>query len=433
MGSPSAASLLTSPRELLIGSFLAAVATVKANAVVPAHLPPPARGNTLVIGAGKASADMAACVENHWPGSARLGGLVITRHGHGVPTHRIEVMEAGHPLPDSAGLAAAARVLELVRAAGPDDRVLALVSGGGSSLLTLPAIGLELNDVRAASDALLNSGAPIADINCVRKHLCQTLGGRLAVECRAPVTVLMISDVTGDDSSVIASGPFAPDPTTFADGLAVLERWRVKVPEPVRRYLKEGASGFHPDTPKPGSDCFSRVEHRLIANGRTALKGAADYFRSHGITPVILGDSVTGEARETAQVFAALAREIRLHGMPWNPPVALLSGGETSVTVRGQGRGGRNAEFQLALAMALNGLDGVHALAADTDGIDGTSDSAGAIIAPSSLERAGRIGLSPFVCLADNNAYHFFSSLDDLIHTGATRTNANDYRAILIA
>lgn len=421
-----------SPRELLIASFHAAVSAVKADRVLPARLPAPPRGRTLVLGAGKAAADMAACVEAHWPEAADLSGLVITRHGHGMPTRRIEVVEAGHPLPDAAGTAAARRLLELVRGAEADDLVLALISGGGSSLLTLPAAGLELADIRAVSQALLNSGAPIADINCVRKHLSSTLGGRLAEACAAPTRVLLISDVAGDDVSVIASGPFAPDPTTYADALAVLERWRVATPEPVRRHLRSGADGRLPETPKPGMDCFGRVEHHLAANGRTALEGAAAFFSAHGIRPVILGDSVTGEAREVAQAYAALAREIKRHDLPWRPPVVLLSGGETTVTVRGGGRGGRNMEFLLAATLALGDLPGIHALAADTDGIDGTSDCAGAISGPDSLARARSAGLSASDCLDDNDAYRFFAGLDDLIRTGPTRTNANDYRAILI-
>jgi len=421
-----------SPRDLLIASFYAAVAAVRAERVLPPYLPPPPAGRTLVVGAGKASADMAASVEAHWPAGASLSGLVITRHGHGVPCHRIEVVEAGHPLPDAAGVAAAQRLLDIVRSAGPDDWLLALISGGGSSLLTLPAEGLELGDIRSVSGALLASGAPIADINCVRKHLSATLGGRLAEACAAPVTALMISDVTGDDPSVIASGPFAADRGTYADALAVLERWRVTASDGVLAHLREGAAGRWPETPKPGAACFSRVEHRLLANGRDALQGGAAFFRDLGVTPVILGDTVTGEAREVAHAFASLAREIRLHGSPWKPPVALLSGGETTVTVRGRGRGGRNAEFLLALALDLGGLEGVHALAADTDGIDGVSENAGALLAPDSLHRAGMLGLSARVRLDDNDAHAFFAALGDAITTGPTRTNANDYRAILI-
>ncbi len=422
-----------SPRDLLIASFHAAVAAVGANRVLPPHLPPPPVGRTLVVGAGKASADMAASVEAHWPTGAPLSGLVITRHGHGVPCRHIEVAEAGHPLPDATGVAAARRLLDIVRGAGPDDRLLALISGGGSSLLTLPAARLELADIRAVSGALLASGAPIADINRVRKHLSATLGGRLAEACAAPVTALLISDVTGDDPSVIASGPFASDPGTYADALEVLERWRVAVPAPVLTHLREGAAGRWPETPKPGAACFSRVEHRLLANGRDALQEGAAFFRERGVAPVILGDTVTGEAREVAHVFAALAREIRLHGSPWKPPVALLSGGETTVTVRGRGRGGRNAEFLLALALDLEGLEGVHALAADTDGIDGVSECAGALLAPDSLQRARMLGLSARERLDDNDAHAFFAALDDSLLTGPTRSNANDYRAILIA
>lgn len=422
-----------SPRDLLLASFHAAVAAVGAERVLPPHLPPPPTGRTLVVGAGKASAAMAASLEAHWPAGAPLSGLIITRHGHGVPCRRIEVAEAGHPLPDAAGVAAAQRLLDIVRGAGPDDRLLALISGGGSSLLTLPAERLELADIRAVSGALLASGAPIADINCVRKHLSATLGGRLAAICAAPVTALVISDVTGDDPSVIASGPFAPDPGTYSDALAVLERWRATAPDAVLAHLREGAAGRWSETPKPGAACFSRVEHRLLASGRDALLGGAACFRERGVTPVILGDTVTGEAREVAHAFAALAREVRLHGSPWKPPVALLSGGETTVTVRGSGRGGRNAEFLLALALDLEGLEGVHALAADTDGVDGVSESAGAVIGPDSLSRSGALGLSARAHLDDNNAHGFFAALGDALVTGPTRTNANDYRAILIA
>ncbi|HNF89432.1 MAG TPA: DUF4147 domain-containing protein, partial [Thiobacillaceae bacterium] len=317
--------------------------------------------------------------------------------------------------------------------AGPDDRVIALLSGGGSSLLSLPNPGLELADLRAVAGALLASGAPIADINCVRKHLSASLGGHLAEACAAPVTVLMLSDVTGDDPSVIASGPFAPDPTTYADALAVLERWRVNAPASIANYLKAGLGGQHPETPKACAACFARVQHRLLGNGRTALLGAADFLRAKGITPVILGDTFTGEAREVAHAFAALAREVRLHAAPWRPPVALLSGGETTVAVRGTGRGGRNAEFLLALALDLDGLEGVHALAADTDGIDGVSESAGAILGPDSLARSRALGQAARERLDDNDAHGFFSALGDALVTGPTRTNANDFRAILIA
>lgn len=420
------------PLDLLRASFRAAVAAVQAGAVLPAHLPPPPTGRLIVVGAGKAAAAMAAVTETFYPRKTALEGLVVTRHGHALETARIRVVEAGHPLPDAAGLEAAQEILRLVGATRPEDLVLALVSGGGSSLLSLPAEGLTLADLKIVTQALLRCGAPIAEINCVRKHLSHTLGGRLAAASRAPVRALIVSDVAGDDPAVIASGPFAPDPTTFADALDVLARWGVAPPAAVRDHLERGACGELLDTPKPGAACFARVENRVIASGRMALEAAAGFLRDQGIHPVILGDTVEGEAREVAAVFAALAREVRRYGSPWRPPVALLSGGETTVTVRGPGRGGRNAEFALALALKLDGLSGVYALAADTDGIDGTEEYAGAWVAPDTLARAAALGIDARACLANNDAYGFFSALGDLLVTGPTRTNVNDFRAILI-
>lgn len=419
------------PRDLLIGSFHAAVTAVRAEAVLPAYLPPPGQGHLLVVGAGKAAAAMAACVETHLH-NAELSGLVITRHGHAVPTRQIEVAQAGHPLPDAAGQAAARRLLDLVRAAHPDQAVLALLSGGGSSLLSVPVKGVSLADLRQVGQALLTSGAAISEINTVRKHLAQTLGGRLAAACPAQVRALLISDVAGDDPAVIASGPFAPDASTYADALDVLARWQVAAPACVQSHLRAGAAGMIAETPKPGAACFARVEHHIVANGRSALLAAAEYFRSRGIRPLVLGDTYTGEAREVAQVFAGLAREIRRHGNPWPTPVVLLSGGETSVTVKQPGRGGRNAEFLLALALALDGLDNVHALAADTDGIDGSENNAGAVIGPDTLARAVSLGVAARACLAGHDSYAFFSALGDLVNTGPTLTNVNDFRAILI-
>lgn len=436
-----------SPHELLTGAFDAAVAAVRAEALLPPHLPAPVRGRNIVVAAGKAAADMAACLEAHWPLAASLEGLAITRHGHGAPTVRIAVVEAGHPLPDATGLAAAERLLALVQSAGPEDQVIALLSGGGSSLLSLPCSAgasgepeqpagsqcyMSLADLRAVAAALLASGAPIADINCVRKHLSRSLGGQLAAACKAPVTALLLSDVAGDDPAVIASGPFSPDPSTYAEALAVLERWNVAAPDAVRRHLQRGAAGDILETPKRGDVCFSRVKMRVIGNGHTLLEGAAVYLAEAGIRPIILGDTHTGEAREVAKVFAALAREIRSHNSPWAPPLVLLSGGETSVTVKGEGRGGRNSEFLLALSLALDGLPGVYALAADSDGIDGYEDNAGALIGPDTLARAAKLGLEPGTLLDDNDAYTFFFTLGDLLVTGPTRTNANDFRAILI-
>ncbi|HEX8979269.1 MAG TPA: glycerate kinase [Parasulfuritortus sp.] len=418
--------------ELLSGSFQAAVAAVQAETVLPPHLPYPPAGRTLVVGAGKASAAMAATVESHWPDDALLDGLVITRYGYAQPTRRIQVIEAGHPLPDSTGTAAAESILRLVQSARPEDQVLALISGGASSLLTLPAEGLALDDVAAVSRALLLSGAPIADINCVRKHLSRTLGGQLAEACKAPVHCLMLSDVTGDDPAVIGSGPFTPDPTTFADALVVLAHWQITPPPAIRHHLERGAAGAIPDTPKPGSSCFDRVESCIIANGRTALLGAADYFERQGIKAVILGDTVTGESREVAGAFAALAREIRQHGSPWPAPVALLSGGETTVTVRGSGRGGRNTEFALAMAVMLDGMEGVHVLAADTDGIDGTEANVGAFIGPDTLAQGKAAGMDASAYLHDNDSYGYFAVLGALLMTGPTMTNVNDYRVVLV-
>jgi len=418
--------------ELLRDSFQAAVAAVQAERVLPAHLTAPPAGRTLVVGAGKAAAAMAAVVESCWPDEAPLDGLVITSYGYAVPTEQITVVQAGHPLPDEAGLLAAEDVLHRVLGAGPDDLILALISGGASSLLTLPAEGLALADVAAVARALLVSGAPIADINCVRKHLSRTLGGRLAEASQAPVMALAISDVTGDDPAVIGSGPFAPDPTTFADAIAVLQRWRIEPPQAIRRHLEKGAAGAIPDTPKPGSGCFDRVEHRVVANGRSALLGAADYFERHGIRPIILGDAITGESREVAGVFAAMAREIRQHGSPWPAPVVLLSGGETTVTVRGNGRGGPNGEFALALTIMLDGLPGVYALAADTDGIDGTADNAGAFVGPDALALGRAKNMEAVDCLRDNDAYRYFEAQGALFAPGPTLTNVNDYRALLV-
>jgi glycerate 2-kinase len=420
-----------SPRDLLVGGFHAAVDAVQADVLLPPHLATLNPGRLLVVGAGKAAAAMAACVEAHRP-EADLSGLVITRHGHGAPTRRIKVVEAGHPLPDAAGLAAAQRLLDLVRGAVVNDQVLALLSGGGSSLLSLPVAGVSLAELQAVARELLSSGAQIAEINTVRKHLSSTLGGHLAAACVAPVMALLISDVTGDDPAVIASGPFAPDASTHADALDVLERWNIVAPASVLRHLQAGAAGERQETPKPGAACFRRVDHRIVANGRTALLAAAGYFQACGIRPVILGDTYTGEAREVAQVFAALVREIRQHGNPWPTPVVLLSGGETSVTLIRKGRGGRNAEFLLALALALNGLADVHALAADTDGIDGSENNAGAVVGPDTLTRAMSLGIAARSSLDAHDSYGLFNALGDLVSTGPTRTNVNDFRAILI-
>jgi len=415
------------PRDLLRRLFEAALGAADPARCVPPHLPAAPKGRTLVVGAGKAAAKMARAVEDHWSGP--LTGLVVTRYGHGVPCARIEVVEAAHPVPDAAGQQAAARILAMVQGLSTDDLVLCLISGGGSALLALPAPGLTLDDKRAVNRALLKSGANIAEMNCVRKHLSAIKGGRLAAAAApARVVSLLISDVPGDDPAVIASGPTVADPTTFADAAAVLEKYRISEPAAAIVRLREAKD----ETPKPGDPRLTRVETTIIARPQDALEAAAAVARQAGITPVILGDSIEGEAREVALVHAGIARQVRRHGQPARVPAVLLSGGETTVTVRGQGRGGRNAEFLLALAVALNGESGIHAVAGDTDGIDGTEDNAGALLGPSSLTRGLAAGIDAKRMLADNDGYGFFAALGDLIVTGPTRTNVNDFRAILI-
>ncbi len=420
------------PKQLLLGSFHAAVGAADPLKILPQHLPAPPTGRTLVVGAGKAAASMALAVERHWPQDAPLEGLVLTRYGHGVPTRRIKVIEAGHPVPDAAGEAAAREVLRKVETLAPGELLLVLVSGGGSALLALPAEGVSMDALRATTRELLRSGAPIQDMNTVRKHLSAIHGGRLAAACRATVLALIISDVTGDDPTHIASGPCAPDPTTYRDALELLDRYGVNSFASVKEHLERGARGEIPETPKPGDRIFARVENRIIATARQSLHAASDFFRQHGIPAVIIGDSVTGEAREVATAQATLTRRISRYGDPEKPPVALISGGECTVTMRGTGRGGRCTEFLLSLAIELTGLPGVRAIACDTDGIDGSEDNAGAVLLPDSIERGAKLGLDANKLLADNDSYSFFSGIEDLIVTGPTRTNVNDYRAILV-
>jgi len=420
------------PRDLLLGSFHAALAAADPLKIVPQHLPKPPQGRTLVVGAGKAAAAMALAAERSWPAGLPLDGLVITRYQHGLLTSRIAVIEAAHPVPDESGERAAQEILRRAKSLTADDLLLVLVSGGGSALLSLPADGISMADLKATTRELLKCGAPIQDMNTVRKHLSAIQGGKLAAACRAQVVALVISDVTGDDPTHIASGPCAPDPTTYQDALDILKRFDVKTPKAVAEHLARGAQGEIAETPKPGSRIFKRVENRVIATAQRSLQAAAEYFIAHDIHPAILGDSVTGEAREVAKVYGALAREVKQHGLPYQPPVALISGGETTVTVRGRGRGGRNCEFLLALGVDLNGANNIHALACDTDGIDGSEDNAGAVLAPDSLQRAQRKGLDAPKLLDDNDGYGFFSALGDLVVTGPTRTNVNDYRAILV-
>jgi len=411
-------------RALLEAMFRAAIAAADPALAVPRHLPPVPRGRTVVIGAGKAAASMARAVEDHWPGP--LEGLVVTRYGHGTPCRRIEVVEAAHPVPDAAGHAAAGRILEKVQGLGTDDLVLCLISGGGSALLTLPAEGLSLADKQAINAVLLKSGAPIGEMNTVRKHLSAIKGGRLAAAAfPAAIETLLISDVPGDDPAVVASGPTVADPTTCAQALDILRRYRISVPPPVMEHLERGDY----ETPKPGDPRLARAHTKVIATAHLSLEAAAETARSAGLESVILGDDIEGEAREVAREHAALA--LRLVQEKAKPRV-LLSGGETTVTVRGTGRGGRNAEYLLALAVALDGHAGIHALAGDTDGIDGIEANAGAWLAPDSLERARRLGLDARALLDDNDAWAFFNGLGDLVTTGPTLTNVNDIRCIII-
>jgi glycerate 2-kinase len=421
-------------RALLEESFRAAVAAADPLRILAPQLPPPPRGRTLVVAAGKAAASMALAVERAWPRGAQLEGLAVTRYRHALPTERIRVVEAGHPVPDEAGEAAAREMLEQAQTLGKDDLLLALVSGGGSSLLSLPAEGLSMADLKQVTAQLLRSGATIQEINTVRKHLSAIQGGRLAAACKAAVLALIVSDVTGDDPTHIASGPCAADPTTYRDALEVLEKYGVVPPAAVRARLDEGARGGIAETPKPGDPVFARVENRVIATAHASLEAAGAVFAARGIRPVILGDTVTGEAAEVAKVMAALVRELRRYRSPFPPPVALISGGECTVTLHTEGgRGGRCSEFLLALAIELEGVPAIHALAADTDGIDGSEDNAGALLAPDTLSRARAAGLEARKFLAENDSYGFFSALDDLLVTGPTRTNVNDYRAIVVA
>jgi hydroxypyruvate reductase len=417
-------------RAVLRGLFDAAVAAADPARCLPAWLPDAPGGRTVIVGAGKAAAAMARSVEDHWRGDpARLSGLVVTRYGHGAPTRRIEVVEAAHPTPDAAGQQAAARILELVAGLTADDLVLVLLSGGGSALLAAPMAGITLEQKRAVTRALLASGASIGEINCVRKHLSAIKGGRLALAAApARVVTLAISDVPGDDLSTIASGPTVPDPTRCADALEIVERYAIELPAAARQALLSGAA----ETPKAGDPRFARCESYVIATAQSSLAAAAAAARTQGIAPLVLGDAIEGEAREVARVLGGIALSCATHGVPLAPPCVLLSGGETTVTVKGRGRGGRNAEFLLGLALALGGHPQVHAIACDTDGIDGSEDNAGALLLPDTPLRATQAGIDLRRRLVENDAYSVFTALGDLVVTGPTRTNVNDFRAILI-
>jgi hydroxypyruvate reductase/glycerate 2-kinase len=418
---------MSAPRDFLQRLFHAAVAAADPGVSLARHLPELPRGRTIVVGAGKAAASMARAVEASWPGD--LSGVVVTRYGHRVPTSRIEVIEAAHPVPDAAGEAAARRILGTVAGLAGDDLVICLVSGGGSALLALPAPGLTLTDKQAINRALLKSGASIGELNCVRRHLSAIKGGRLAAACHpARVVTLLISDVPGDDPLDIASGPTVADPTTCADALAILERYGVDVPPAARDLLESGAG----ETIKPGDPVLGTADMRMVATPLIALEAAAALARSEDVPAWILGDAIEGEAREVGKAMAGIALSVARHGRPVAAPCVLLSGGETTVTVRGAGRGGRNVEFLLGLGLALAGHPDVYALAGDTDGVDGAEEVAGAVLAPDSAQRAAALGLSLRGSLDRNDGHGFFGALGDTVVTGPTLTNVNDFRAILI-
>jgi len=430
----------SAPREFLEHLYRVAVERALPLASMGAYLPAPPKGRTLVLGAGKAGGSMAQALEALWPADAPLSGLVVTRYGHIPPrpaglASRIELVEAAHPVPDQAGLDAAQRILGLTQGLTADDLVLCLISGGGSSLLTLPAEGLTLVDKQRINTQLLESGAHIGEMNCVRKHLSRIKGGRLAAACApAKVVTLTISDVPGDDPAVIASGPTVPDASSCADALAILDRYRIEVPAPVRARLESGAL----ETPKPGDAVFDGHVTHVIAAPQQSLDAAAAAARAAGIEAHVLSDEIEGESREVGKVHGALARAVALRGAPFAKPCVILSGGETTVTIRprqpgkARGRGGRAGEFCMGLAGALAGREGVWALAADTDGIDGVEDNAGAIVTPDTLQRAEAVGAKLADHLDRNDAYGYFDAIGDLLVTGPTHTNVNDFRALLV-
>lgn len=415
------------PESLLKNMFLAAIESAQPHHSIPKYLPNDKKGKLIVIGAGKASAAMAKAVEDNWEGE--LSGVVVTRYGYAVPCQDIDIMEAAHPVPDEAGLSAAKRMLSLVSHLSAEDTVLCLISGGGSSLLTLPFDGISLDEKKAINRELLRSGATIGEMNCVRRHLSAIKGGRLAAACYpARLVTLMISDVPGDDPRDIASGPTVGDPSTCEDALDIIRRYGISLPEHIVHILKTGLS----ESLKPGDMRLNNSEVHLISTPQLALESAAAMAVKQGISAHILGDSIEGEARDVGKVMAGIARQVALHDQPFRKPCVILSGGETTVTVRGNGRGGRNVEYLLALAIQLNGLPGIYALAGDTDGVDGQEEIAGAWLSPQTLKRAAEAGLNARDALNNNDGHGFFAALDDSIITGPTLTNVNDFRCVLI-
>jgi glycerate-2-kinase len=419
-----------SARAALRRMFDAAVRSADPRAMLASHLPDRPAGRVVVVGAGKSAAVMAAALEAAWP-EVPMTGLVVTRYGHAVPTAGIEVVEASHPVPDAAGESAAARILALVQGLTADDLVLALISGGGSALMPLAAPGLTLADKQAVNRALLACGATINEMNVVRRHLSAIKGGRLAAAAHpARMVTLAISDVPGDDPAAIASGPTVPDPSSFADARAIVARYGIALPDVVRAHLEAAAE----ETPKPSDPRLARAEYRMIATPLMSLEAAAAEARALGLTPIILGDALEGEAREAGTLLAGIARSVAAHGRPIASPAVLLSGGETTVTLGGaKGAGGRNGECLLGLAAALAGHPGIWALMADTDGIDGSEENAGAVATPDTLARSRAAGTDPLASLSAHRSHDVFKTLGDLVVTGPTLTNVNDFRAILVA
>ena len=421
--------MITTPNQFLNNIFACALDAVRGEKRVVEFLPKPPKGRTVVVGAGKAAAAMAKAVEEHYQGSIEAG-LVVTRYQHGLPLKKIEVVEAGHPVPDQSGEAAARKILELAGTLGPDDLLLCLISGGGSALLSLPAPGLTMDDLRTVNKAVLLSGANIHEFNCVRKHLSAISGGRLARAAGgARVVSLIISDVSGDDLSVVASGPTVGDPTTFADAVEILKKYNVTPPPAVAKHLRDAVD----ESVKPNDPCFKRVENILVAKPQDALEAAAAYARKQGITPLILGNAIEGEARDVALVMAGITKQVLDYGQPITAPCVLLSGGETTVTVKGKGKGGRNSEFLLHFLIEMQGHPRVYAMSCGTDGSDGTENNAGVVMYPDFWSKSQALGLKIKDYAANNDSYSFFEQCAALVMTGPTRTNVNDFRAIYIA
>ncbi len=417
-----------SPKDFLLYLYESCLNAIRGEKVVPAHLPEPPKGRTIVVGAGKAAAAMAQAVEAHYAGTIDAG-IVVTRYGHGMSLKKIKVVEADHPVPGEDGQKAAEEILNLASRLEPNDLLLCLFSGGGSALLTLPAPGIELSDLQKVNETLLKVGATIHEINCVRKHLSAISGGRLARAANgARVVSLIISDVPGDDLSVIASGPTVGDPTTFADALEILERYNILTPPPILDFLKEARE----ETVKPGDPIFKRVTNILIATPQDALEAAAAYARLQRVTPHILGNAIEGEAHDVALVMAGITKQVINFNQPFSTPCVLLSGGETTVTVKGKGKGGRNSEFLLYFLMAMKGNPYVYAISCGTDGTDGTENNAGAIMLPHMYEEAKTFDRTLMRYASDNDSYSFFKRCNGLVVTGPTRTNANDFRAVYI-